>query len=42
MSRRSIERQVTQLHELLYSVESLDNIVKSHEIIDFFFKSLYL
>ena len=34
MSRRTIERQVTQLHELLYSVESLDNIVKSHEIID--------
>lgn len=29
-----MERQVTQLHKLLYSAESLDNFVKCHEIID--------
>lgn len=33
-SQRSMERQVSQLHELLYSVESIDNVVQSHEIID--------
>ena len=29
-----MEQQVTQLHKLLYTVESLDNFVKCHEIID--------
>ncbi|MBK6625547.1 MAG: hypothetical protein IPG30_11440 [Chitinophagaceae bacterium] len=34
LTKRSMERQVTQLHKLLYSAESLDNFVKCHEIID--------
>ena len=34
LSNHSMEQQVTQLHKLLYTVESLDNFVKCHEIID--------
>ncbi len=34
MTPQAIEQQVEMLHGILYSVESLDNIVASHEVID--------
>lgn len=34
MSPNAMEKEVSLLHELLYSVEQMDNFVKAHEIID--------
>jgi hypothetical protein len=34
MTPRAIEHEVEQLHELLYEVESLDNVIIAHELID--------
>jgi hypothetical protein len=34
MTPQSIEHEVEMLHELLYNVEALDNIITAHEIID--------
>jgi len=34
MSPQALEHEVSLLHELLFTVERLDNIVASHEIID--------
>ena len=34
MSAQAIENEVESLHELLFSVERLDNLVTAHEIID--------
>jgi hypothetical protein len=34
MSPQAIEHQVDLLHELLYNVERMDNLVTAHEIID--------
>ncbi len=34
MSEQAMENEVELLHELLYTVEKLDNLVVAHEIID--------
>ncbi len=34
MTAKAIEQEVEQLHEILYSVECLDNIITTHEVID--------
>jgi hypothetical protein len=34
MTPQAMERQVSLLHELLYNVERLDNVVTAHELID--------
>ena len=34
MSPQALENEVELLHELLYTVERLDNLVTAHEIID--------
>ena len=34
MSQQDIDRQVTQLNEILFTTERLDNFVRAHEIID--------
>jgi hypothetical protein len=34
MSPQAIEHQVEMLHELLFSVERMDNLVVAHEVID--------
>lgn len=34
MSAKAMERQVSLLHDLLYAVEKLDNLVTAHELID--------
>jgi hypothetical protein len=34
MTPQAIEHEVEMLHEILYSVEGLDNIVTAHEVID--------
>jgi len=34
MTPQSIEHEVELLHQLLYTIESLDNLVIAHEIID--------
>ena len=34
LSPQAIEHEVEMLHELLHSVERLDNIVTAHEILD--------
>ncbi|MFT3682269.1 MAG: hypothetical protein QM791_18495 [Ferruginibacter sp.] len=34
MSPQAIEHQVDLLHELLYEVERMDNLVIAHELID--------
>ena len=34
LSPQAIEHEVEMLHELLHTVERLDNVVTSHEIID--------
>ena len=34
MSPKTIEQHVSWLHELLFSVERLDNFVHAHELID--------
>ncbi|MDB5202256.1 MAG: hypothetical protein JWQ27_1665 [Ferruginibacter sp.] len=34
MTPQAMEHEVTLLHELLFTVERLDNVVKAHELID--------
>lgn len=34
MTPRAIEQEVEMLHELLYEVECLDNVIAAHELID--------
>jgi hypothetical protein len=34
MTPQAIEHEVEMLHEILYMVEGLDNIVTAHEVID--------
>ncbi len=34
MSQKAIEHEVGLLHEILYTVECLDNVVTAHEVID--------
>lgn len=34
MTPQAMEHQVTLLHDLLYNVERLDNLVTAHEILD--------
>jgi hypothetical protein len=34
MTPKAIEHEVGILHQMLYTVESLDNIVTAHEVID--------
>ena len=34
MTPQAIEHEVEMLHELLYTVENLDNLIIAHEIID--------
>ncbi len=34
MTPQAMERQVSMLHELLYTVEKLDNLVTAHELLD--------
>jgi hypothetical protein len=34
MTPQSLEREVFLLHELLFDVERLDNLVKAHELLD--------
>ncbi len=34
MTAQAMEREVSLLHELLYTVEKLDNIVIAHELLD--------
>lgn len=34
MTPQSIEHEVELLHEILYSVESIENLITAHEIID--------
>lgn len=34
MSQQDIDRQVTQLNDLLFTTERLDNFVRAHEVID--------
>jgi hypothetical protein len=31
---QTIENEVEQLHELLYAVEKIENVVKAHEVIN--------
>jgi len=33
-SRTAIEREVGMLHDLLYAVEHIENVIVSHELID--------
>jgi hypothetical protein len=35
MSPQAIEHEVEMLHELLYDVEQIDNLVTAHEVINF-------
>ena len=34
MTPKAIEQEVEMLHEMLYAVECMDNIIAAHEIID--------
>ena len=34
MTQQAMEHEVSLLHEMLFTVERLDNFVKAHEIID--------
>ena len=34
MSQQDIDRQVMQLHDILYTTERPDNFAKAHELID--------
>lgn len=34
MTPQAVERQVGLLHDLLYNVEMLDNVVTAHELLD--------
>ena len=34
MTQKAIEHEVEQLHQLLYTIEGIDKLIVSHEIID--------
>lgn len=34
MTQKAIEHEVEQLHQLLYAVEGIENLIIAHEIID--------
>jgi len=34
MTPQAIEHEVEQLHQLLYTIERIDNLITAHEIID--------
>jgi hypothetical protein len=34
MTPQAIEQEVEMLHEILYTVECLDNVIAAHEVID--------
>ncbi len=34
MSPQAMERQVSLLHDMLFAVEKLDNVVRAHELLD--------
>lgn len=34
MTPQAIEHEVEQLHQLLYTIEGIDNLITSHEIFD--------
>ncbi len=34
MTQKAIEHEVEQLHQLLYSIEGIDNLIIAHEILD--------
>ena len=34
MTPKAIEQEVEMLHEILYTVECLDNVIAAHEVID--------
>ena len=34
MTQKAIEHEVEQLHQLLYTIEGIDNLIVSHEILD--------
>lgn len=34
MTQKAIEHEVEQLHQLLYEIEGIENLVVTHEIID--------
>ena len=38
---QAIENEVEQLHELLYAVEKIENVVTAHEVIDINKRKIY-
>lgn len=34
MTQKAIEHEVEQLHQLLYAIEGIDNLIVAHEILD--------
>ncbi|HAO45570.1 MAG TPA: hypothetical protein PLZ45_01840 [Ferruginibacter sp.] len=34
MTQKAIEHEVEQLHQLLFTIEGIDNLVVAHEILD--------
>ena len=34
MTQKAIEHEVEQLHQLLYSIEGIENLIVAHEVID--------
>jgi hypothetical protein len=34
MTQKAIEHEVEQLHQLLYAIEGVDNLIVAHEILD--------
>ncbi len=34
MTQKAIEHEVEQLHQLLYAIEGIENLITTHEIID--------
>lgn len=34
MTQKAIEHEVEQLHQLLYGIEGIDNLIVAHEILD--------
>ncbi len=34
MTQKAIEHEVEQLHQLLYSIEGVENLIVAHEVID--------
>lgn len=34
MTQKAIEHEVEQLHQLLYTIEGIDNLIVAHEVLD--------